>query len=102
MNRLKAYILLTVFSGFITSISLDFQSYLEILNAGADVEDINSMPEEHSEKSINDNKVNQQLRVNGVNLLTCSNCDAQYFDHHQFSVQENIYFDVPYSPPELA
>lgn len=74
---------------------------MKVINAGAVVEDVNSMPEEHNEKH-SDTNIKNHFATAELLLSTSFDAAGKYYDLHQFSLVENIYFDVPYSPPELG
>lgn len=101
MNKIFAHILLFIFIGFITSLSVNYSNYLKILNGGAAVEDVNTIPEEHHEdaaiheKTKNFHAMAELLRLCRDNSATC------HAQNNLFSLQENTFFDVPFSPPEI-
>ncbi len=82
--------------------SMDFGLYLEFINGGAAVEDVTSIPEEQHEKNIKSSKHNSLFsHLVGFSVSEYYSANG-YFENHRFSLKENIYFDVPYSPPEYS
>lgn len=101
MKNWVAIFLLSVFMGFIACLTVNYGTYLKILNGGNAVEDVsNTMPEEHHEKSQLDEKGKNFHFHNSLCGLLLVKYSAAIALTCTFSLQENLYFDVPFSPPE--
>ena len=102
VRRYIAHTLLILFNAFIISTAVQFDLYLEVLNCGASIENVDSCPEEAPESSKSFDEIESFLKQE---YFLCSHSgliSQRYFDSHHNTNFESVYLDVPYSPPELC
>lgn len=99
MKKFTAYILLVLFSTFLGTTTVDFGRYLKMLNAGASTEDVSSLPEEQKEDS---QKLKKHLQASEYGASLSLFNESESNEIHHFPISENIYFEVPHSPPDFV
>ncbi|MDZ7845390.1 MAG: hypothetical protein U5L96_00630 [Owenweeksia sp.] len=101
MHRKVALLFALVFTGFLVSISCNYSSFLEIINAGDPVEGITNLPEE-SEEKVGHDDLKEPFFLQDMDWAEFT--DLSENDLMSYLQPPLPWYspDIPYSPPKLV
>jgi|GEM_PF-5149874 hypothetical protein len=96
--------MLLLFTGFMAGIAADFSLYLTFINGGSDIENLTILPEECQEESgsSSDGEIHFYQEPSNFLELIFFCPFSEIAGDQNFSVPNNGFYDIPYSPPEQA